>query len=36
MNFDIVFLLYMIFILLFALVVAILAYPGPKHHRKAN
>ena len=30
LNFDVTFMLFMIFLLLFAILVAILAYPGPK------
>jgi len=36
MNFEIVFLLYGIFILLAGILVAILAYPGPKRPKNSH
>ena len=36
MTFQVVFLLYSIFILLAGILVAILAYPGPKHPKNSH
>ena len=36
LSFDITFLLGLIVILLFAIIVILLAYPGPKRSRKKN